>query len=118
MKAKRKARGQSTTEREYPMNIWKSLIAMTALALCQTATANTIHVCLTCPHTTIQAAVNDALPGDTIQIAAGSFAENVTIESKKLTLQGAAGGTSGLTEVRAVGAHPVFTLGSGVAGAT
>jgi hypothetical protein len=100
------------------MNIWKSLIVIAVLALCQTVAANTIHVCPTCSHTIIQAAVNDALSGDTVMIAAGSFAENVTIEGKKLTLQGAVGGTSGLTEVHAVGAHPVFTLGSGVAGAT
>lgn len=69
-------------------------------------------------HTTIQAAVSDAVSGDSILIAAGRYAENITIEDKQLTLQGALGGTSGVTEVDAAGRGPVFVLGSGVAGAT
>lgn len=88
------------------------------MGLAQAAAANTIHVCSTCAHTTIQAAVNDATSGDTVSIAAGRYDENVTIEGKALILLGAAGGTDGVTEVYAGGRGPVFTLGTGSAGAT
>jgi hypothetical protein len=82
-----------------------------------TVTANDIHVCATCAHHTIQSAVNDAaVSADTIDIAAGSYSENVTVAGKQLKLLGAAGGASGITRVSAVGRGPVFTLGSGVAG--
>jgi hypothetical protein len=62
--------------------------------------------------------VNDAASGDVISIAAGHYIENVTIEGKRLTLQGAAGGTLGVSEAYGRDRGPVFTLGSGVAGAT
>ena len=100
------------------MNIGTRFVVMAVIGLCQTVAANTIHVCPTCAHRTIQTAVSDAVSGDSISIAAGRYAENITIEGKQLTLQGAAGGTSGVTEVYAAGRGPVFTLGSGVAGAT
>jgi hypothetical protein len=95
-----------------------SVSLMASVAICQSVVANTIHVCATCAHTTIQSAVNDAIAGDTIAIAASRFTENVTIEGKQLTLQGSTGGTGGVTEVYAAGRGPVFTLGSGVPGAT
>ena len=41
-------------------------------------------------HTTIQAAVTAANPGDLIQVAAGSYNENVTID-KSVTINGVAG---------------------------
>jgi hypothetical protein len=82
-----------------------------------TVTANTIRVCATCAHHTIQGAVNDsAVSGDTIDIAAGIYTENVTIAGKQLTLLGAIGSVNGTTKIFATGRGPVFTLGSGVAG--
>lgn len=97
------------------MSIRMSFLVMAGIGLSYAAAANTIHVCPSCAHTTIQAAVNDAASGDSISIAAGRYLENVTIEDKSLTLQGGVG--VGVTEVDAAGAGPVFTLGSGVAGA-
>jgi hypothetical protein len=88
------------------------------MGICEAVAANTIHVCPTCAHTTIQEAVTDAVSGDSIAIAAGRYTENITIEGKHLTLQGAAGGAAGVSEVYAAGQGPVFTLGTGVAGAT
>lgn len=47
-----------------------------------------------CPdrtHTTIQDAVNDASPGDTIEVCAGTYTENVVL-NKSLTLNGAQAG--------------------------
>jgi nitrous oxidase accessory protein NosD len=40
-----------------------------------------------CPHTSIQAAINAASPGDTITIGAGSYFENVVV-NKSVTLKG------------------------------
>ena len=45
--------------------------------------------------TTIQAAVNAAVNGDTIQIAAGTYREQVTINGKDLTVHGAGDGAGG-----------------------
>jgi len=104
--------------REFQMKIQICLMLAVCVCLCQTAAANTIHVCQTCPHTTIASAVNDAASGDSIVIAAGRYTENVTVEGKSLSLMGATGGANGVTEVYAAKPSPVFTLGSGVAGAT
>jgi hypothetical protein len=84
------------------------------IGLSQAEAANTIHVCATCAHTSIQSAVNDAISGDTVNIAAGRYVENVTIAGKQLTLIGESAGS---TLVYAAARGPVFTLGSGVAGA-
>jgi fibronectin-binding autotransporter adhesin len=100
------------------MKIQIGLAVLLSMAGARAASANTIHVCSTCAHATIQAAVNDAASGDTVTIAAGRYDENVTIEGKALILAGAAGGTSGVTEVHAAGRGPVFTLGTGATGAT
>jgi predicted outer membrane repeat protein len=99
------------------MNIRMTLALTAGMGFSQSAFANTIHVCPTCAHTTIQAAVSDAVSGDSILIASGRYTENITIEDKQLTLQGALGGTSRVTEVDAAGRGPVSVLGSGVAGA-
>jgi len=99
------------------MAIRKGLVLLAAVVSAQGAFANNIHVCPTCAHRTIQSAVNDAAAGDLISIAAGRYEENITIEGKGLTLQGST--VPGRpTEVAAAGRGPVFTLGTGVAGAT
>jgi hypothetical protein len=51
------------------------------------------HVeCPTAPYTTISAAVAAASPGDTIQVCAGAYPENVTIPTASLTINGAQSG--------------------------
>src|SRR5256885_1633039 len=85
--------------------------ALCAASYASGAAANTIHVCSTCAHTLIQAAVNDAASGDVIEIAAGRYVENVTIAGKALALTGQSAGS---TFVYAAGRGPVFTLGSGL----
>jgi len=100
-------------EEEWRMDIRRSLLLLTISVASGTAAANDIGVCATCSYRTIQSAVNSAANGDLITIAAGRYTENVTIQGKSLTLQGA---TSGITEVDAAGRGPVFTLGTGVAG--
>jgi hypothetical protein len=86
------------------------IAAFSGIGYASSASANTIHVCSTCAHTSIQAAVSDAASGDTIDIAAGRYVENITISGKALTLIGQSAGS---TFVYAAGRGPVFTLGSG-----
>lgn len=85
------------------------IAAVCAATYATSASANTIHVCSTCAHTTIQTAVSDAASGDTIAIAVGRYVENITIVGKALTLVGQSAGS---TFVYAAGRGPVFTLGS------
>jgi hypothetical protein len=92
------------------------ILLCVATGLSFAANAKTINVCATCQYTKIQSAVNAAASGDLISIAAGAYAENITIAGKQLTLSGATGGVGGITEVSAAGRGPVFTLGSGVSG--
>jgi fibronectin-binding autotransporter adhesin len=89
------------------------------VTLDETAMAADLHVCAKCALTSIQAAVNAAVSGDTIEIDAGHYKENVTIVGKQLTLIGQANGgvLAGPTIVDGAGRGPVFTLGSAVAGA-
>jgi Pectinesterase. len=47
------------------------------------------------PGQSIQAAVDAAVNGDTIEIAAGIYVEQVTINGKDLTIHGAGDGTGG-----------------------
>jgi hypothetical protein len=47
------------------------------------------------PGESIQAAIDDALPGDTITIAPGEFRENVTITTDDITLRGSGSGRHG-----------------------
>ena len=52
--------------------------------------ATTLTVCASeCDHTTIQAAVNAATAGDTIEVGAGTYIENLGINKIGITLQGA-----------------------------
>jgi len=43
-------------------------------------------------HSTIQSAINAALPGDTVEISAGLFAENLVVDKSPLTILGARNG--------------------------
>ncbi|MGI9254858.1 MAG: hypothetical protein ACR2J8_14025, partial [Thermomicrobiales bacterium] len=51
-------------------------------------------VCATCTHTTVQAAIDAAVTGDTILIAAGSYNEDLTIAGKDLNLIGCPSGAA------------------------
>lgn len=71
----------------------QSILALAfALLVHPSAWAATINVPADEP--TIQDAVDAALPGDTIQVAAGTYAEDITID-KPLTLLGPNAGTAG-----------------------
>jgi hypothetical protein len=87
------------------------IFLISGLGFSQAVSANTVHVCATCAHTTIQSAVNDAASGDTVAVEAGRYVENVTVAGKALTIQGA--GSSVSTVIGAGRGGPVFTLGSG-----
>jgi hypothetical protein len=67
-----------------------------------------IHVCSTCAHKTIQSAVNDAVSGDSVLVAQGTYVENVTITGKALDVVGG----PGITSIVGAGRGPVFTLGT------
>ena len=61
-----------------------------------------------CDYTTIQAAINAACPGDTIQVHSGTYYEHVVV-NKTLILQGVDSG-SGLPVVNAGGSGSAITL--------
>jgi hypothetical protein len=99
---------KGTTRGIVRVSVGIALIA--GMGLSQAASANTLHVCGTCAHTTIQSAVNDAASGDTVSIAAGRYVENITVAGKAVTILGAG---SSVSAVVGAGRGPVFTLGSG-----
>src|SRR5665213_1781982 len=87
------------------------------LLLSQKASAATFTVCaLGCSDTTIQGAVNAATPGDVINVAPGTYNENVTID-KDVSLVGTAGAAS-TTIVATDGNSTPLTFAGGVSGAT
>ena len=67
-------------------------VAGAALVLASPALATVRHVH---PGQSIQAAINAADPGDTIQVAAGVYHQNLTITTNNITLWGAGGGRDG-----------------------
>ena len=64
--------------------------------------------------TTIQAAVDVASSGDTVQIAAGVYRENVIVEGKSLTILGA-GREATVIDANGSG-RPLYLKGSGISG--
>ena len=73
------------------------------------ATTRIVDDNLACPgatFTTIQAAVNTAIAGDTVKVCAGSYVETVTV-NKTLTIQGAQMGVDARTRVAVAGTESV-----------
>jgi len=69
------------------MRMLRSFAALAAFAVAAPATfASTINVPADFP--TIQAAINAAVDGDTINVAKGSYQENLDLGTKNLTIQG------------------------------
>jgi nitrous oxidase accessory protein NosD len=111
-----------------PQTLCRTLCAATLVAVGlhnsapragRATTAATLRVCASgCDHTTIQAAISAANPGDTIEIAGGVYTETLTID-KALTLAGgfasapawAPGPTGSISVIRGDGAQSVMTIG-------
>lgn len=62
--------------------------------LISNASAATIAVCSDATYTTIQAGINAANPGDTIQVCAGTYDEDVTVNKANLKIVGAGAGST------------------------
>lgn len=97
--------------KELPLLVLVALLAGSALSLFQApvARADTLTVCASgCDHTSIQAAIDAATAGDTINVAAGTYAPTATINvNKAVTLIGAG---QGVTIIDAVG-MPALSYG-------
>ncbi|PKO15858.1 MAG: hypothetical protein CVU39_10070 [Chloroflexi bacterium HGW-Chloroflexi-10] len=84
-----------------------------------TVNAATITVCASgCDYTTIQAAITAAAPGDTINVAAGTYTEDVVINKTNLSLIGAGrditfivGPKTGSSNTLVIGANGVIVEG-------
>lgn len=76
-----------------------ALVALLIWGSALVAQAATITVCANgCDHTSIQAAINAATAGNTINVAAGTYAEVITVDKENLILAGAPGATITVAE--------------------
>jgi hypothetical protein len=82
------------------------LAILCGLAVTERVGAATVSVS---PGASIQAAIAAAAPGDIIEVAAGTFTENIDFQGKAVTVRG----SGDETVLRGTGAGPVVTLASG-----
>ena len=72
---------------------WLALALIVFCILAQPSTAQaarSVDVCpRSCDYTTIQAAVDAALPGDTIRVAPGTYKEHLSLYDRRITITGA-----------------------------
>ena len=83
-----------------PRQYTSALLVLIAIALSTVGSAHSAIVHVPGDQTSIQAAVNAAVTGDTLLVAAGTYSENVQIESKSLTIISESG--SAVTTVEAL----------------
>ena len=67
------------------------LVLMILMVNISFVSAEVINVCSSCNYSTIQSAINNASIGDTINVSAGTYPENIVL-NKSLTLKGAKAG--------------------------
>lgn len=107
-----------TPPRTRPPGLLTLAALVAALIVPASAQAERLTVCGSgCNQKTISAAVAAAAPGDSIEVRAGTFRESVTIDTPRLELRGAKGGTDArgrrnVGETVVTGPDGGFLLGS------
>jgi hypothetical protein len=87
-----------------------SMIWVSVLVLATSVVTARTETLLVGPGESIQAAIDVALPGDAVAVAAGEYVEDLDFLGKAITVVGAPGWTS---VVRGTGTGPVVTFASG-----
>jgi hypothetical protein len=85
-----------------------TLLTVTSVGSGIASATTNLHVCSTCSYTTVQAAVEAASSGDTIDVAAGRYGGPITVDVNVNLI----GDGSSVTTLR--GGLPVIAIGAGV----
>lgn len=81
-------------------------VALTGTALAATSQGGPSHTVTVNPGESIQRAISQAHPGDTILVAPGVYRENLTITKSRITLRGAGAGPNGTVILPPAKPHP------------